>query len=1207
MQPPPAHTPNPAKARSPPPPASVALAPHLADRTDSLHRRCSDLEQYQIPQLAQCQGPLAFHNELAAGVRAELAACKRDVEELKLDVDDLERARDRAAAAHHVQAIVARIDHCTKLYRQAVVASKRQINAYGHLAARDELLSSSQGPAGDGASGRGSPSPYGAPRGGTQNQSADDALMSVTSDVTEGLRRTLQLMQQEVDRSLVSNELLESQTQTMEMTSTQYSTLSSLLHTSRALITSLERSNILDRLVLFGAFAFFVAVCAHIFKKRVLDRGVRVASAFTHLGSRAVGVVRGGGSAHDATDAVAGEVRGELARVVGAASAAAGIARQAVEKLRARAFSPAEGDEQDEVTVPGEGFVPPPVDEERRVAQPIQPSEEASDVRAEDELPAQEEPAVEPVEDEDVFYDAPLPGDTVQEPETATSAPQPTDEPAPSPPPAPPAEPADTPSEPRAQLPLDEVPAPEDGQGLFEVGDADLKRDEAQAMPLDAPAREAEHVLLRGEHPPEPTRDAEADVEFERGPRGPREPVEGVHVDEEEGEEKVFEPLDRLRPTRPDLDEQLDAQRVVADNAVPPAPASPVEEEAESADVRAEELPLPPAAEEPLVPDHELDLAGESTTAPSPTSHPGPPADEAVEGESTARLPLDDPALEPDTPAGLVARADEEARVGETHGGGPGGTRVLEGEELEALAHDGAEGAKRLEVDFEREVSLVPEEEEEEGHEVEGSPPAEPLENPHAREHEREHDEAQLLDDMFEAQFGHGGAVGGFVANETAVAYDEPADAYDEPADAYDEPADATNPATPSVEEPTAATTLEPTPIETDSASATPEPPVSAAPEVEDAVASEVDEELYEGQEAEAVQDQEVEAPAPAPPAEAEAAPEPTAPSAPADPAEDGEEERAWFDEEQAHLEQDDDEHDELAADRHESSDNSRAEFNDREESLEDERDEEDEEDDGDRPDLSHHRSEHHEAVSAFSEEAGDAEEPSASPSQEPPSDNDIVHGEDTERIEQAPEPSDESPLEHVPQPDEATDHSQSEHTRAEAQHAAEAGDIAVEPDFEPEEPSVVDGAEHASAYEPEPYSTPSDDEYVLPDLDDEVANSDVVYPDASVEEDYGDAEADDLPDVHNAAHEEEPPVFASAADESVEDRVGEDRVPASGHAADEMLHHVEEVLDDHAYDPSLEDESFEAYSPEQQQEYGFVEEERAERDEADSTPRDEL
>ena len=36
----------------------------------------------------------------------------------------------------------------------------------------------------------------------------EDALMTATSDVTEGLRRTMNLMQDELDRSLISNELL---------------------------------------------------------------------------------------------------------------------------------------------------------------------------------------------------------------------------------------------------------------------------------------------------------------------------------------------------------------------------------------------------------------------------------------------------------------------------------------------------------------------------------------------------------------------------------------------------------------------------------------------------------------------------------------------------------------------------------------------------------------------------------------------------------------------------------------------------------------------------------------------------------------------------------------------------------------------------------------------------------------------------------------
>ena len=200
----------------------------------------------------------------------------------------------------------------------------------------------------------------------------DDALMQATSDVTEGLRRTLQLMQQEVDRSMTSNELLgeirncrsramasedfrradscdpgatpESQTQTMQLTSNQYSTLSSLMNTSKSLITTLERSNILDRLVLFGAFAFFVAVCAHIFKKRVIDRGVHVVGALGGIvakgGNAIAGVAARRGTA---AEEVAQEAKGvvikqgvadEWAKATAVAAGAAGAIRAGIDMAR---------------------------------------------------------------------------------------------------------------------------------------------------------------------------------------------------------------------------------------------------------------------------------------------------------------------------------------------------------------------------------------------------------------------------------------------------------------------------------------------------------------------------------------------------------------------------------------------------------------------------------------------------------------------------------------------------------------------------------------------------------------------------------------------------------------------------------------------------------------------------------------------------------
>lgn len=74
---PPAHTP-----LSPPksPPLPPSLPNELLSLVHSLTRRLDDVQNYQLPQLAGCEGPISLHNELAAGVRAELAGAKADLE-----------------------------------------------------------------------------------------------------------------------------------------------------------------------------------------------------------------------------------------------------------------------------------------------------------------------------------------------------------------------------------------------------------------------------------------------------------------------------------------------------------------------------------------------------------------------------------------------------------------------------------------------------------------------------------------------------------------------------------------------------------------------------------------------------------------------------------------------------------------------------------------------------------------------------------------------------------------------------------------------------------------------------------------------------------------------------------------------------------------------------------------------------------------------
>ncbi|KAM0754038.1 Sec20-domain-containing protein [Meredithblackwellia eburnea MCA 4105] len=299
--PPPAHTP----VSRPPKVSEPQLPSELLDLVASLQRVLNDLDQFQVPQLAQCKGPLSLHEQLAQDVRNEMSTVRRDIEELKLQVDDLEKARDRRAGLELVGQLQQKLTTITTKYREAVITSKQLIQAASTLSPREQLLRTNV-PIGG----------VGRPTTGETNASADDALMAATADVTEGLRRTLQLMQQELDRSLVSAEMLQAQTATMQMTSDQYSVFSNLLATSKALITALERSDYLDRLIILFAFIFFCLVCAFIVKRRIVDKGLRVAGAVS-------GVFAGNKGAKEELKRSVQEVIGSVAALSTAASVAA--------------------------------------------------------------------------------------------------------------------------------------------------------------------------------------------------------------------------------------------------------------------------------------------------------------------------------------------------------------------------------------------------------------------------------------------------------------------------------------------------------------------------------------------------------------------------------------------------------------------------------------------------------------------------------------------------------------------------------------------------------------------------------------------------------------------------------------------------------------------------------------------------------------------
>lgn len=107
--------------------------------------------------------------------------------------------------------------------------------------------------------------------------------MKTNSDVTDALRRTVTLMQAELERSVLTTQMLDSSTATLRSTSLQHDVLNSVMSTSKQLITALEKSDWLDRILIISGFVFFLLVVLFILKQRIIDRGLKIAFWWTRF------------------------------------------------------------------------------------------------------------------------------------------------------------------------------------------------------------------------------------------------------------------------------------------------------------------------------------------------------------------------------------------------------------------------------------------------------------------------------------------------------------------------------------------------------------------------------------------------------------------------------------------------------------------------------------------------------------------------------------------------------------------------------------------------------------------------------------------------------------------------------------------------------------------------------------------------------------
>jgi hypothetical protein len=94
-------------------------------------------------------------------------------------------------------------------------------------------------------------------------------LSSAAEGITDGLRRTRQMMVQEVERNAATLTALDQSNKTLRMANTEYKGQRSILGITRSKLTTMQRQDLIDRaLVIFFVFIFLM-VCFYITLRRL--------------------------------------------------------------------------------------------------------------------------------------------------------------------------------------------------------------------------------------------------------------------------------------------------------------------------------------------------------------------------------------------------------------------------------------------------------------------------------------------------------------------------------------------------------------------------------------------------------------------------------------------------------------------------------------------------------------------------------------------------------------------------------------------------------------------------------------------------------------------------------------------------------------------------------------------------------------------------
>ncbi|KAI8378982.1 Sec20-domain-containing protein [Blakeslea trispora] len=231
----------------------------------SLSRLAAECQR-QIERLDQVDS-ITVQKEVADLIKSTLRRLEQDIEAVKHLADEQDRETTKLSVLNRLGEYENQFRQLQVNARQSILRSKKKVD--------DEEKKNREALFGIGRTdGKSFTEQYELKQRGVQRGKHDEAVLRASSDVTEALKRTSTLMQQELEKSTLSASMLAESSKTLSSTFTEYQNFGSLVHISKRVITQLEASDWLDRMLVLFGLLLFSSVVLYIIKKRTWDVGI---------------------------------------------------------------------------------------------------------------------------------------------------------------------------------------------------------------------------------------------------------------------------------------------------------------------------------------------------------------------------------------------------------------------------------------------------------------------------------------------------------------------------------------------------------------------------------------------------------------------------------------------------------------------------------------------------------------------------------------------------------------------------------------------------------------------------------------------------------------------------------------------------------------------------------------------------------------------